>query len=665
MCKKQIPDSKYNPISFKYSSFLLVLFLMVNFSGCTDDYEYLDRSESVKIYYPEIAEHVTERNLSGLMGFISHEDENVSNLAWRAIAHTDLNSEEKDDLYRVVLDTDEEGGWFALSFHELSNSQLQTIRTELNTGQILSNSVCEVFFRQGDLVDLEFILSNEDLNQISSCSKAIGGILSRREVPERLNRDVINLAFQSDDSEIRRNLLYGYFRSSANRPEGESGFYLDAMQNWQNFGIGNYEFVDMTMVRLFGSEAFQMVMDELTDRELKKLIGLSVDLASALNRMTPNSSNMEMIFRLLNHDNPHVTVQALASLTQLDRISNEILSRIKSEIVAPTREAEVFAAALNLFLKNDIDISVHRTRLDYFAERNPFLTDRFLVIYSALDSDEEYFSRLKSLIEKGEIEALHAGRMMTAFLQRDGILSEFSEQADEFIRSELSRGNRSALDGLTELLLNDEIIGEDDITLLNDTYSKYVEDGLIESAQIIGRILEERIPDQFSPSREIEDKNFHSPDFQKLYEMGVRPFWTLKTEKGTVQVKLDPITAPFTVSSIYSLTRNGSYNGVAFHRVVRNFVAQGGDFDRHDGFGGPEYRIPTEPSFETFERGMAGIASSGIDTEGSQFFFMHRWAPHLDGLYTNFGQITRGLDVLDKLQVGDKIIEASIYPKLK
>ncbi|MFO7799630.1 MAG: peptidylprolyl isomerase, partial [Rhodohalobacter sp.] len=117
-----------------------------------------------------------------------------------------------------------------------------------------------------------------------------------------------------------------------------------------------------------------------------------------------------------------------------------------------------------------------------------------------------------------------------------------------------------------------------------------------------------------------------------------------------------------TVSSIDSLTRAGVYNGVVFHRVVRNFVAQGGDFDRQDGFGGPDYRIPTEPSFETFKRGMAGIASSGTDTEGSQFFFMHRWAPHLDGHYTNFGEITRGLDVLDKLQVGDKIIEAKIYP---
>ncbi|PKD45326.1 peptidylprolyl isomerase [Rhodohalobacter barkolensis] len=145
--------------------------------------------------------------------------------------------------------------------------------------------------------------------------------------------------------------------------------------------------------------------------------------------------------------------------------------------------------------------------------------------------------------------------------------------------------------------------------------------------------------------------------------MGTRPFWELKTEKGTIVVRLDPLSAPFTVSSIDSLTRAGLYDDVVFHRVVRNFVAQGGDFDRKDGFGGPDYRIPTEPSFETFERGMAGIASSGTDTEGSQFFFMHRWSPHLDGHYTNFGEVTRGIDVLDNLQVGDRVLEAAIFPE--
>ena len=664
MCKKQIPHSKSNQNFLIYPLFLVFITFMVTISGCTDDYEYLGKSDSVKNFYPEIAEHITERNFSGLLEFTGHEDVNVSKLAWRAISHTDISDEEMDELLRKVTDSDVKGGWFALSLHELNETLLHEVREGFRIGEFSSPDVCEVFFRQGGVADLELLLSYDDIKLVPICSKAIGGILSRTQVPDNLNREIVQMAFETDNAEVRRNLLYGYFRSSSNRPEGGSDFYTELIQNWQNFGFGKDEFVDITMVRLLGVEGFQLVMDSLNHRELNKMPGLSTELAVTLNRMSPNRSNMGVIFRLLHHDNPHVVVQALTSLTQLNRVSVDVLDRIKQEILAPTRNAEVFATALNLFIKNGKDVSVYRTLLDYYAERNPYLTDRFLVIYSALDSDREYFDRLRSHIENGEIEALHAGRMLTAFLQRDGILNDFRTQADQLIQTELVRGDRSILDGLTGLFLDDDILANSNINLLTEAYSRYVEEGSLESAQIIGRVLEERIPDRFTPSDEIERQEFYTPDFEKLYQMGIRPFWTLETEKGTIQIRLNPLTAPFTVSSIYNLTQNGSYDGAVFHRVVRNFVAQGGDFDRRDGFGGPEYRIPTEPSFDTFERGKAGIASSGIDTEGSQFFFMHQWSPHLDGLYTNFGTITRGMDVLDKLQVGDKIIEASIYPDL-
>ncbi len=96
---------------------------------------------------------------------------------------------------------------------------------------------------------------------------------------------------------------------------------------------------------------------------------------------------------------------------------------------------------------------------------------------------------------------------------------------------------------------------------------------------------------------------------------------------------------------------------------MRSFVIQGGDIDRKDGYGGPDYRIPTEPSFHSFERGMVGIASAGTDTEGSQFFIMLNWSPHLDGNYTIFGRVTKGMDVADRIQIGDRVIKAEIYSR--
>ena len=208
--------------------------------------------------------------------------------------------------------------------------------------------------------------------------------------------------------------------------------------------------------------------------------------------------------------------------------------------------------------------------------------------------------------------------------------------------------------------MDDDLIFEDEFNSLFNAYESFVERGERDNIQVLRQVLSDRFSDQFEPESDVEPKPFRTPNWQRLYEMGTRAYWIIETNGGTIEVKLDPISAPFTVSSIDSLTRAGAYYGVVFHRVVKNFVIQGGDFDRRDGFGGPDYRIPTEPSFKTFKRGAAGIASSGPDTEGSQFFFMHEWAPHLDGGYTIFGEVKRGMDVVDRIQIGDRITNAGI-----
>ena len=623
----------------------------------------MHKSDVVQTVYPEITRQVANRSFNGLMEHVNHDDTEVSNLAWKALAKTEVDDSELDLLVEEAFRSDSKGGWFAVSFHELNDEMMDSIRSAFRSGEIKSKAVCNVFFRLGELEDLEYLISSMDLIGSAECSKAIGGMISRVEVPDSLNETIIQIAFESEDPVVRRNLLYGYYRASLNRPEPDSFLASFTENQWNEFGVGQDQFVDMTVVRMLGKRGLHHAMDQFSDRELNERLGLSVDLASTLGNSLPTIEDVEPIFRLLNHKNNHVVVQVLTSLTQHERLTPPFLNRIEEEVTIPTRDPEIFLSSLNLFLRNGLDVSSHRFRLDDLYGQYPYLTEQFLIIYSALNTDEEYFERLSGHIKSGGVEALHAGRMMTRFLQRRGIPNRFRESAEELIAYVLDEGNRSSLDGLGEVFLNDRVLSDDSYDMLNDAYERYVELELNEQAQILQRVLEEKFPDQFETAEVQFEKPFRLPNTERLYDMGTQPFWELKTGQGTIVVRLDPLSAPFTVSSIDSLTRAGAYNDVVFHRVVRNFVAQGGDFDRRDGFGGPDYRIPTEPSFETFERGMAGIASSGTDTEGSQFFFMHRWAPHLDGHYTNFGHITRGMDVLDKLQVGDKIIEAKIYPE--
>ncbi|HEY7859866.1 MAG TPA: peptidylprolyl isomerase [Gemmatimonadaceae bacterium] len=135
---------------------------------------------------------------------------------------------------------------------------------------------------------------------------------------------------------------------------------------------------------------------------------------------------------------------------------------------------------------------------------------------------------------------------------------------------------------------------------------------------------------------------------------GKLPRAEIETERGTITIELWAADAPLTVDNFLSLVHRGYYEDVRFHRVVPDFVAQDGD-RRGDGNGGPAYTIRDELNRRRYGRGAVGMALSGPDTGGSQYFLMLAPDPHLDGGYTVFGQVTGGWEVLDALVQGDLI----------
>jgi cyclophilin family peptidyl-prolyl cis-trans isomerase len=137
------------------------------------------------------------------------------------------------------------------------------------------------------------------------------------------------------------------------------------------------------------------------------------------------------------------------------------------------------------------------------------------------------------------------------------------------------------------------------------------------------------------------------------------PTAILSTDKGDVRVELLMREAPMNAMNFIDLATAGYFDGIVFHRVVPNFVVQGGD-PRGDGNGGPGYQIRCEINEVPYDRGAVGMALSGKDTGGSQFFFTHSPQPHLDGGYTVFGRVTGGMDVVDNLMRGDRILKVTI-----
>lgn len=135
----------------------------------------------------------------------------------------------------------------------------------------------------------------------------------------------------------------------------------------------------------------------------------------------------------------------------------------------------------------------------------------------------------------------------------------------------------------------------------------------------------------------------------------------IEMDKGTISIELFEQEAPKTVANFEKLIREGFYDGLSFHRVIPGFVAQGG-CPQGTGAGGPGYTIPceTKGNPHKHERGSLSMAHRGPNTGGSQFFIVYEPQPHLDGVHTVFGKVIAGMDVVDKIQQGDKMNKVTV-----
>jgi len=136
---------------------------------------------------------------------------------------------------------------------------------------------------------------------------------------------------------------------------------------------------------------------------------------------------------------------------------------------------------------------------------------------------------------------------------------------------------------------------------------------------------------------------------------------TIETERGNIVLELYPEHAPNTVNNFVFLAQQGFYDGVTFHRVIANFMIQGGD-PTGTGRGGPGYRFQDEFAGNPLrhDTGVISMANAGPNTNGSQFFITHSPQPHLDGRHTVFGKVVEGQNVVDAIRQGDTMIKVTV-----
>ncbi len=414
-------------------------------------------------------------------------------------------------------------------------------------------------------------------------------------------------------------------------------------------------------------------------------VQLAIEIIQAIGRNEENDTYAPVALNaFVQHKNPNVVIQALRVIAAKEDFAKEINNSLLN------------ATALNVAVEPHVRLAGFNASVNpgkYIDDLLPIGTeDPYLqtLRYSALKKvwDEvEVFDYLAADIDtsQGLLYSFFLREMNTLWANADEELKteERIEKVHNILFTALERGERAFT--LQALHSDENVLHEEDfeklIALLNDR--SVVDD--IDIFRSVTSILKSRFEEesevmitQFYENAGhdlkqsliaqewsfIEDSlasvSFRVPDWDRLADLGPNPVWVLETKKGDIEITLDVLTAPATISGMDSLITNGHYNGIAFHRVVPNFVIQGGDVETGSGFGGPDYTVPTEASATHYFRSKAGVASSGPDTEGSQYFFMNVWAPHLNGRYTIFGEVTGGMSVVDRITQGD-IVQRSYW----
>jgi cyclophilin family peptidyl-prolyl cis-trans isomerase len=642
--------------------------------------------------YPDLYNAISKREVSELKSFLSHEHQEVREQAWRALGNTPVDSLQQ--FIDLAKQQNSEVAWFGISNHNLTTDQLREFEQSWIDNPDYRSGIVRVLGRQGDEQSLDFLLDRLDAEETSSqyqFALAVGRLVRQFDVDRDEQIGIIQNAFDTENYETRRAYLYGWYRGDESRLTGIAQDTL--FDRWQLMGTGISRKVDQYVNKILpGRTTYNMTIYYNGEQMLDHQAQLSYELATSIEKISLTDRNSLAAKILLTNANPHVQVRTLQSLAgKIDQ--GDDLSRYINEsmITDETLDDIVWLQALQIVLdENPGIVADYRDRLETIPRENLYLWPKVLAIYEKTESTDRYLERIDSIISDEEpLSAMFALQRLNNFWEE---LQDREQTEDRIaqIRSATFKAlelqdHRVAI-MLQPIIEHEELFDSTDFNRINQSLLSFSLPEDTEVYQSYGSLYKNRFERQAEPiidslaaldysplNRSLAEAgwdvempeqfqtDFFSPDWKRLWELGRKPVLTLRTQKGIIEIQLNTLSAPVTVSMIDSLNRAEMYDDTPFHRVVPNFVIQGGDIERKDGSDGPDFVIPTEASEQEFVRGGVGIASAGTDTEGSQYFIMHQWKPHLNGSYTRFGKVIEGMDVVDEIVEGDKVLSTSWY----
>jgi cyclophilin family peptidyl-prolyl cis-trans isomerase len=644
----------------------------------------------------------TTRDGTRLMELAVNEDQLVREAAWRALASTPSAS--TDSIIQMAMADGSEVAWFSISTRALSADQLRVLESHAFSNDF-PRGLIRTLGLQGDettgvLMDTWSGSITPGHEMEAEFALAMSRLALRRGSAAQSVDRLLDRAMQATSPDAARSWLYALYRSNTLLITGEQA--ANIIENLPTFVTYNDPDVKRTVFRILAksrnAEALSLYeTSDLSKSDTRTAVDVLRSLLSFSDSETGTKATaLSMLVELIKHDNPLVVGEALTVMSQMKLESTQMPVAQVDAVMERTKgkDNRTYLRALSERLSLEPRLSaIDSAFVRSIAQKEPYLASDALMNLIYGRPTHQVLAELKPFIESGEhMHRMAAATILNSFarsLPQVGASKDDIAATRNAIWGMLSTPNRSLVYTLFGALRQPEFRenGDNERTITMLQSYKMPEDIEVYQA-VLPSLLRDMGANAFSladsmasydnaalnrvllpfvsyPIRErIESASpsvsLQGPDWTLLRKLGTKPTLQLETEAGLIVVEMDPIRAPSTVTAISRLAEAGLYNGIPFHRVVANFVIQGGDVETGDGFGGPDFVIPNEPSEHGFVRGAAGIASAGKDTEGSQYFFMIDWAPHLDGGYTVFGKVISGMDVVDRIRVGDRVIRARI-----
>jgi len=411
-------------------------------------------------------------------------------------------------------------------------------------------------------------------------------------------------------------------------------------------------------VRMAAAQALGKIKSSQVTSTLLELVQQDPDYRVQINALRAlNNAEFsrikEVVYESITYKNPNMALAAadflLAKAPAAE--ANQLLERAKRATNWRVR-ATLFGAVLKLHANNP---QVQETIRKAYAQTTNLYEKAALL--SALSQDISAYPFIQKVTFSGTSPVLASYGMQALADMRHSkaFPAAFKETFVKIFRQGIESEDRAVIGIAAGVLQNPELNFREaypDYTFLKTTRDKLTLPQDMETYLELEKTI--HFFQGTSPVSNVQNPFNHPIDWQVLQKLPRNQQVQLTTTKGNITLQLMVEEAPGSVANFVALTQRGFFNGKNFHRVVPNFVVQGGD-PRGDGWGGTNYSLRSEFANLRYLEGYVGMASAGKNTESCQWFITHSPTPHLDGRYTIFAKVTAGMEVVHQLEIGDNL----------